>query len=44
MTTFTGWIVKETSDGRQASLEELDSEILDDLDTTVRVRYSSEHR
>lgn len=41
MTTFTGWIVKETSDGRQASLEELDSEILDDLDTTVRVRYSS---
>jgi acrylyl-CoA reductase (NADPH) len=41
MTTFTGWIIRDTPDGRRASLDELDRSILDDLDTTVRVHYSS---
>ncbi len=39
MTTFPAWIVRE--DGAGATLEELDTALLDDLDTTVRVRYSS---
>lgn len=41
MTTFPGWIARETSDGHRTTLEELDSGILDDGDTTLRVHYSS---
>ncbi|RSO48321.1 oxidoreductase [Streptomyces sp. WAC 06725] len=41
MTTFTGWIARETPDGHRTTVEELDSEILDDRDTTLRVHYSS---
>ncbi|WP_031469352.1 MDR family oxidoreductase [Sciscionella sediminilitoris] len=41
MTTFTGWIVRDTAEGRRARFEELDHGMLDDLDTTIRVHYSS---
>lgn len=41
MTEFAGWIVRETSAGRQARLENLDETILADLDTKVRVHYST---
>lgn len=38
--TFTAWIVRQTESGAQAALENLDENILEDLDTTVRVTYS----
>ncbi|MEU4205382.1 MDR family oxidoreductase [Streptomyces sp. NPDC045470] len=41
MTSFTGWIVRDTADGPRATYEQLDTEMLDDLDTSVRVHYSS---
>jgi acrylyl-CoA reductase (NADPH) len=41
MTTFPGWIVRKGDGANTAALEELDSSLLDDLDTTVRVWYSS---
>ncbi|MFI2239503.1 alcohol dehydrogenase catalytic domain-containing protein [Streptomyces chrestomyceticus] len=41
MTRFTGWIVRETADGPRATFEQLGAEMLDDLDTSVRVHYSS---
>lgn len=41
MTTFPGWIVRKIDGVNSAALEELDSSVLDDLDTTVRVWYSS---
>ncbi|MDI6410606.1 acryloyl-CoA reductase [Streptomyces albus] len=41
MTAFPGWIARETPDGLRTRLEELDSAILDDRDTTLRVHYSS---
>ncbi|KOG62672.1 MDR family oxidoreductase [Streptomyces varsoviensis] len=40
-TGFTGWITRESPDGHSATLEELDSGILEDRDTTLRVHYSS---
>lgn len=41
MTTFPAWIVRQGDGGSTAALEELDTALLDDLDTTVRVQYSS---
>ena len=40
-TGFTGWITRELPDGHRATLEELDSGVLEDRDTTLRVHYSS---
>ncbi|MCE0764945.1 acryloyl-CoA reductase [Pseudonocardia kujensis] len=41
MTAFHGWIVRKEDGANTATLEALDTNGLDDLDTTVRVRYSS---
>ncbi|TDD41345.1 acrylyl-CoA reductase family protein [Saccharopolyspora elongata] len=40
-TTFPAWVVRKDDGANTAALEQLDTSTLDDLDTTVRVRYSS---
>ena len=41
MINFPAWIVRDREGGVAATLEHVGTELLDDLDTTVRVRYSS---
>ncbi len=41
MTVFPAWVVREDDGTFAATLDDFDTSSLDDLDTTVRVRYSS---
>lgn len=40
-TTFPGWIVRKDDGASTATLEDLDDSILEDLDTTIRVCFTS---
>ncbi|MGK9221173.1 MULTISPECIES: acrylyl-CoA reductase family protein [unclassified Microbacterium] len=41
MTTFRAWVVREADGANKSSLEDVDLNMLDDLDTVIRVTHSS---